>query len=63
MNDRYCIVREDGKALCRRTDPPRTTWEQGEGPGVELIRLTKEGAEQMALVVGGTIRKVVSSGG
>lgn len=60
MGDRYCIVRDDGLALARVQYPARTAWVVGEGPGVEIIRLTKEGAEQMALTVGGTIRKVVS---
>jgi hypothetical protein len=60
MSERYIIVREDGLVLCRCRAPPGTAWCVGEGPGLEAIRLTKEGAEQMARTVGGVTRKVSS---
>lgn len=68
MNERYCLVIEPSNepgvsyTLRRNGLAARTAWLR-DGEVLDAwpeIRLTKEGAEQMALTVGGTIRKVVS---
>jgi hypothetical protein len=64
VSDRYCLVRDPNgmqQVLCRRSNPPGTAWVWlGDVALDEVIVLTKEGAEQMALTVGGVIRRVSS---